>query len=472
VTGEAKPTLRGVQLPRNHLILFGLVETVLVLAILLLPHPYTLPLIGATVFLALGLFDARIALWVMIAFSTRVIYFHGAISAITMTTLGLLFVSVCFLLYLKFCLEGFRIKETKLNAPIAVFLGLVSIQTIRGFLLSHPIKWIATESFAYLGFGLIFFMIAFWDSKEMVKRFFGLMVVVAYYHSVVGLWNYFLVGHRIGGYLFGTFPSLVALVLLNLSFYARKRGDKLKYVLLSFPLIMHLLLSFTRGYWFGFLIALVFSYGAFIINTEHSFSKGALRFLKGATVSAASVVMLAILAQPFVSGSDLLSQLGRRFSSSFTGELSGETGSNVARLIEYKISWNRIKESPILGHGVGSTFNIINPVRHRRYEEWGIHQFYMMITLKMGLIGLFAFLWIYYVFFKEGLRGSRMIEDSCYKGLAYGFMANSVEQLVISFTNHQFATVDNNFYLAFTMAGVMVLISRETRRQTWTYQSS
>jgi O-antigen ligase len=83
-----------------------------------------------------------------------------------------------------------------------------------------------------------------------------------------------------------------------------------------------------------------------------------------------------------------------------------------------------------------------------------------MITLKMGLIGLFVFLWMYYVFFKEGLKGSKKIEDSYYKGLSYGFIANSIEQLIISFTNNQFAAVDNNFYLAFTVAGVLVIISK------------
>ncbi|MGB7063200.1 MAG: O-antigen ligase family protein [Candidatus Zixiibacteriota bacterium] len=423
-------------------------------------------------FLALGFLDVKLPLLIMIAFSTRVIYFHGSLSAMMMTALVLMFVSVCLFFYFRFCLNQFEIKKTNLNLPMAVFLGLASIQAIRGLLLSNPVKWVGTEYVAYLGFGSVFFMITIWDSEETIKKFFQFLVVVAYYHALVGLWNYFQVGHRIGGYLFGTFPSLIALVLLNLSFYARERSQKAKYILLALPLVLHLVFSFTRGYWLGFLVALLFSYGICIANSDQPFRHRALRFVGGVGLSIAAFVMVMFISQAFLPGVSVFSQISHRFKSSFSTKFSPETGSNVARLIEYKVSWNKIKESPILGHGVGSTFNIINPARHRRFEEWGIHQFYMMITMKMGLIGLFSFLWIYYVFFREGLRGSRMIEDSYSKGLAYGFMANSVEQLVISFTNHQFATVDNNFYLAFTMAGVMVLISRGTRGQTWTYQSS
>jgi len=163
--------------------------------------------------------------------------------------------------------------------------------------------------------------------------------------------------------------------------------------------------------------------------------------------------------QPFLSSGTLFSQVSKRFASSFSSKLTPETGSNVARLIEYQVCWDAIKKNPIWGYGVGYTLPVTNPLGRGKAEEWAVHQFYLMLTLKMGLIGLFVFVWIYYVFLSEGLRGSRKIKDSYYKGLSYGFIANSIEQLIISFTNHQFATVDNNFYLAFTMAAVMVLVS-------------
>jgi len=184
------------------------------------------------------------------------------------------------------------------------------------------------------------------------------------------------------------------------------------------------------------------------------------------------VVVLSVGIQRLFLRGNGLERFGARFLSSFSTKLSSSTFSNVTRLLEYGLAFEKIKSKPIFGHGVGYKLSYVDPILRERIRSGIVHQFYIMIILKMGLIGPFAFLWVYYVFFREGLRGSRKIEDSYYKGLAYGFMANSIEELVISFTNHQFATVDNNFYLAFTMAGVMVLISRGTRGQTWTYQSS
>jgi len=445
--------------------LFVLLELLLILSMLLLPRTETLILGGLVVFLAMGFLDLRLPLLIMIAFSTRVIYFRGSLSAVMMAALVLMFVFVCLFFYFRFCLKPFEIKKTELNLPMTVFLGLASIQALRGLLLSNPVKWVGTEYMAYLGFGSVFFMITVWDSEETVKKFFQFFVLVGYYHALAGLWNYFQVGHRIGGHLFGTFPSLIGLVLLNLSFYARERSQKVKYVLLALPLVLHLLFSFTRGYWLGFLVALLFSYGICIANSDQPLRHRVVRFARGVGLSLAAFVMVILISQALLPGVNVFSQISHRFRSSFSTKFSPETGSNVARLIEYKASWNKIKESPILGHGVGSTVNIVNPARHRRFEEWGIHQFYMMITQKMGLIGLLCFLWIYYVFFREGIRGSRMIEDSYSQGLAYGFMANSIEQLVISLTNHQFATVDNNFYLSFTLAGVTILISRGDRNR-------
>ncbi len=447
---------------RKNLFLFVFLELLVILSIFLLHYKNTIILLAALTFLVLNFLDVRITLWLLIAYSTTVIYFQGLVSAIMMIILGLILMIVCLFVYFNFCLKELKIKKTKLNLPIAFFLGLAFVQAVRGFLISNPPKWVGTEFFAYLGLGVVFLVTTLCDKKEIIKKFFQLLIIVSYYQAIIGLWTYFQVGHRIGGHFFGTFPSLVALVLLNLSFYTREKSKKLIYFLLSMPLVLHLLLSFTRGYWLGFLTALLFSYGIYIINSEYSFKKKVLRFLKGAVAFAVTITLLVSILQPFLSGGSVFGQVSKRFVSSFSAKFSPQTGSNVARLIEYRVCWDKIKKNPIFGYGVGYTVPVINPVRHRRTEEWGIHQFYLMITLKMGLIGLLVFLWIFYVFFREGLKESKKIEDSYYKGLSYGFMANLIEQLVISFTNHPFATVDNNFYLAFAMAGVMVIISKRS----------
>jgi O-antigen ligase len=453
------------QTNKKLLLLILLLEFIFVSVLFSFNYKYALVLLGTTIFLVLNFTDVKITLWFLIAFSILVAYSRGDVTAAMMIALGSAYVFVCLSFFFGLCVGKTQVTKTRLNLPVAVFLVMAFLQIIRGLLISLPIKWLLIESLAYAGFGIVFLVTSLCHNKQMIKRFFQLLIFVAYYQAIVGLWNFFLVGHRIGGYLFGAFPSLVALVLLNLSFHSEKRSKKIGYAVLSLPLLLHLMFSFTRGFWFVFLAGFLFSYSLYVNGLECSLRRKVWRLLKGTLAFILIVVVLSVGIQRLFLPGKGLERFSARFLSSFSSKLSSSTFSNVTRLLEYGVAFEKIKSKPIFGYGVGYKLSYVDPILREKILSGIVHQFYIMIILKMGLVGLFAFLWIYYIFFKEGLRGSRLIKDNYYKGLAYGFMANSVEQLVISFTNHQFATVDNNFYLAFTLAGVMVLISMGTRGQ-------
>ena len=445
---------------KKVLFLFVFLDLLIISSIFLFRYIDILILFAVFTFLLLNFVSFRAGLLLMIGYSTMVIYGKGLVSAFMMVILGSILIFVCLSVYFKFCIREFKIKKAEINLPIAVFLGIVFLQTIRGFLNIYSLKWLSLELLAYLGFGAVFLVINLCDKKEIIKKFFQVLVIVAYYQAIMGLWNYFRIGHRIGGHLFGIFPSSIALVLLNLSFYSKERAKKLIYILISLPFILHLLLSFTRGYWLGFILALLFSYGIYIINSEYSFSEKVFRFLKGVLLLSIIIVTSLIPFQQFLSTGSLMNQVSRRFKSGFSTELSVETVSNYQRLMEYDACLEKIQKKPILGYGIGYTLPLRNPITQRVSKEWAVHQSYLMITLKMGLIGLAAFLWIFYVFIRTGLRESKNIENNYYKGLSYGFIANVIQLLVISFTNYSLATVDNTFYLAFAMAGVVIINSR------------
>lgn len=445
---------------KKLLFLFVFLELLIISSIFLLHYINVLILFAVLTFLVLNFSDIRVSLLLMIAFSTMVIYGRGLVSAIMMVILGSILIFVCLSVYFKFCLRKFKIHKTKLNLPIAIFLGIVFLQAIRGILSSYSLKWLCLEFLAYLGFGVVFLVINLCDKKEIIKKFFQLLIVVAYYQAIAGLVSYFRLGSRIGGHLFEAFPSLIALVLLNLTFYSKNKSKKLTYLLISLPLILHLLFSFTRGYWLGFISALLFSYAIYLINVNGSFSKKVLKFLKGIVVFTVILVVILLMFQYFLPSGSLFAHLSKRFLSGFSTKLSMETASNYARLIEYRASWEKIKKNPIFGYGVGYTLPLRNPISQKISEEWAVHQSYLMITLKMGVIGLLAFLWMFYVFLRSGLRESRNIENSYYKGLSYGFIANSIGLLIIGLTNYDFASVVNNFYLAFAMGGVIIINSK------------
>src|SRR6185312_9483369 len=85
----------------------------------------------------------------------------------------------------------------------------------------------------------------------------------------------------------------------------------------------------------------------------------------------------------YFGGGDLLSSIGRRFNASFSTDLSGETLSNVSRLIEYQHAIDAALESPVIGRGLG--FAIINkdPLIGETREQWFVHNYYLLIWLKL-----------------------------------------------------------------------------------------
>lgn len=447
-------------LPRTGLFLMLLLDLLIILSFFLADYKLGLFVLLVVSFIFLNFADMRITLWFMIAFSTLVVYYHGLVSAIMVMVLGFILILVYFSAYLRFCLGRLKIKKTYLNLPIAVFLVMVLFQALRGIFNSYPLKWLGTELLAYLGFSVFFLVMSLFNKIQMIKKYFQLLIFVAYYQAILGLWNYFYAGHRIGGYLFGTFPSLVALVLFNLAFYSKKRSQKLTYFFISLPLVIHLLFSFTRGYWLGFIGALLFSYVIYLHNSGYSIRRKTIKLVKGTIILTLIILALGFTLQRSLLGGRFFSYFSKRFISSFSTKLRPETASNFERLIEYQACWQRIKEKPILGYGIGYINSFTDPITKRRIDRWAVHQFYLMVTLKMGLIGLFAFLWIFYVFLIKGLKKSKSIESIYYKGLSFGFIANSVQLLIISLTNHEFASVVNTFYLAFTLGGVLVITSQ------------
>jgi O-antigen ligase len=120
---------------------------------------------------------------------------------------------------------------------------------------------------------------------------------------------------------------------------------------------------------------------------------------------------------------------------------------------------------PVQGFGLGYRFEYFNPLLLKRESVYAVHNDYLAIILKMGLVGLIAFLWLFYVFFSESLQAGRRTANPYSKGLIAGFSANILQILLVGFTNHVIIGVMNTFYLAFAMGAVVVLSRNEKPRE-------
>lgn len=164
--------------------------------------------------------------------------------------------------------------------------------------------------------------------------------------------------------------------------------------------------------------------------------------------------MVLFIVSNFLPAKNLPVEVSKRFESSFR-VLPFSSG--FARLVEYKACLEKIKENPILGYGFGYTLEFRDPLSSKAHSQWYIHQSYLYIALKMGFLGLIAFLWLFYVFFKDSIRNCKKIQDSFFRGLSFGFIGNAFQLLIEGLTNYEFAAVINTFYLAFAMGAVVVI---------------
>jgi O-antigen ligase len=458
ITMDTSSLLYNFSLSKKSLVLFSSIELLIILSLVFLGFRFALILALVPIFLFLNFIDVRINLLILFSFSTFVNYANRATLAFGLCVTGFILVFLLLAVYLKVCIRGFKMMKSKLNLPLSVFLAIVLLNCLRGLFLHHKIDSLALETFAYLCFGLIFLVINIFNSIKDIRIFFNISIFLAICLSIFGIAHYVMIGHRIGGTIyFGIIPGLVAIVLLNLFFYSKSSRSKNYYLLLSFVPILHLLFSFTRGYWLGFLGALIFSYGNYIFRQKYGITKKIPLLLKGGVVLAIIIFLLLASVQLFMPGGSFFNKVIHRFSTSFSVTYSPETISNVSRILEYQGAIEQIKKQPFWGHGISYGFELRDPLAVKTYTVRAVHNDYLAMILKMGLLGLGLFLWLFYVFFKNGLKFGRKLKDEYAQGLVFGFLANAIQLLIIGFTNHVFIEIMNTIYLAFVIGAVEVI---------------
>lgn len=451
--------------PKKVWYYFVFLELIAVLSSVLLSCNIAYFLLLAATFLLLVLLDDKMTLIILIALSTFINYQNVSILALWISVVLFILAAILFRVFFRSCLNQVRTIKSKLNLPLTIFLTITLFNVLRGLFYSYKMSSLALESFVYLSLGLIFLVTDVFKSLRDIKNLFNILVLLTIVQSIYGVTNYLIVGHRIGGTLFGIIPNMVAIVLLNLSFYSPDRRKRRLYLLLLFPAAVHLIFSFTRGYWFGFIGGLIFSYAYYVSQRKYKAGGKIFNFLKGLIVVFSISVVILLSLQFILPGGNFIQEFTKRFKSSFSASLGRETVSNYARVLEYREAVEKIKEKPVHGFGLGYRFEYFNPLLLKRESVYAVHNDYLAIILKMGLVGLTVFLWLFYVFFREGLQAGRRTADPYSKGLIAGFSANILQILLVGFTNHVIIGVMNTFYLAFAMGAVVVLSRNEKPRE-------
>lgn len=422
---------------------------------------------GVAAFLLLQLarpFDFFPAVLLVVGGSTFLDYESGTLTL----QLSLLSATILFML---FCYgwsrpgEIFSVCRSDLTGPLGLFLMLSILNAARGFFVGHPPKAILLELMPMLAIGSGFLVASAFDAGRHVRLAIGPLIGIAYGSAALGYHAFSIIRTHMSGVFFQPVPGMVAIMLFNLALRAKSAGRSLGWVALSLPLFLHQFLSYRRGLWLGTLAGLVVSVLIFAMGSGSGgrWRRGALvgGALLGTGIAGAGALAL------LYGQADILQQAGGRFASIGSTENTIEAASNIARLIEYAVVAEHIQTAPWFGHGLGFSFLVNNPQETTPGPQWWVHQNYLLVWLKQGVVGLAIFLWMLWAAFWMGAREARRREDLYESGWLATAAASTAFMAVFSIADFPFDSAESMFFLALMWGGSMAMTSHGRLRLRW-----
>jgi O-antigen ligase len=270
--------------------------------------------------------------------------------------------------------------------------------------------------------------------------------------SVAAKYMWELLGDRkpFGAHWF--FPLIV--VAVSLFLHTSKRGQRvfLGGVVLLFSVA--LALTFTRGFWLGTMIAL------FVLFLIEGRVEQKTLFRTVVVMSAAGTVLLFFFAGDM--GAFVLKAVVLRFTS------SGNALEDISlreRVMESRAVITQIMASPIVGQGFGATFTHFNIIDKVSKVALYVHNGYLYILFKTGILGMTVFVAYYLSIIVRGLKVARMAGSSFMRGVCRGIVAVLFAMMFVVLTSNLFREKESLLILSVASAVLLakVQVSEENR---------
>ncbi|HEV8128312.1 MAG TPA: O-antigen ligase family protein, partial [Candidatus Eisenbacteria bacterium] len=363
------------------------------------------------------------------------------------------------LLYWRSAWTGWVLPPGEMIPGIAVWLAALLMGVVIGLARGNPLRNLGLEFEAALWPLLGIAMMQVFrrrDALVVVAGFF----VIGLLHTAFGLTMLQVYQRRLGGVYFTTITGVLLVLLWVLALLTPSRRTRWLCLLGIVPMAAHLLFSFTRGYWLGGIAGFVTATILAWRNLGHfePESRGRRLWLLPSLLGIGALT-LGISVLYFGSGK-LLDAVGVRFGSSFSTEASGETMSNIIRLAEYDRAIGDALKSPIVGQGLGYAFVTREPILNTLREQWFVHNYYLLIWLKLGVVGLLAFAFLIGRQVRAAMRMAERDPSWIARALAISATAVTVQMLVILLTNYSLADVTTASVFA-TMWGLFWVVHRD-----------
>lgn len=368
--------------------------------------------------------------------------------AIQQTALAL---AAAFLAYA--CWRERRVPRSPLDRPLLVFLGALLLSTLASPDVAHSLR----------GYDRLWLVLAFFVAYHLVRegreieRLVSLLVFAAALVAAYGVVQYFT-GLDLARALVGKAPDL-DLVSVNPARYrtqglhpsgityahnllfplafatawlgtARPRWRRLALFAAWVAMVLALVFSFTRGVWLAFAVVVLMA--------------GAARGYRHALVAAAllgGLVLLLVSLGPAVQ---------RRARSSF------DVAANLGRSQIWGANFDMIVQRPLLGWGYGNYKRFRTPfyARHPSADTTAhAHNDFLQVWVDSGLVGLAAFLYVFWVVVADGWRTYRRLPSVAepLKSLVLGGTLAVIGFLVGGLTQYNFGDAEVVIVLWFSV---------------------
>ncbi|OGO15639.1 MAG: hypothetical protein A2Z14_08130 [Chloroflexi bacterium RBG_16_48_8] len=354
---------------------------------------------------------------------------HAQVSDLLL--LWLLFVVV----FRVFTDKSFAYVKSPLDLPIillfgAVLVGLANSVARFGIEFSH-----ATFEVRILMYYLIFFPITnlVRTRSQLIRLGQGVLaiglllaVIMIAQSSMVGLtslvdnWTVSVgeVGEVVRVFHPG-FPVVYMVVIAQISYMALNKHERRSLSRWLQVLVMGaaLFVTVTRNIFvtiaFGFTLLL-----AIITKSER------VRLMRNVLIIAIIAAGLISLLVIFGRASEILDYsvtFYERLKSMFSSDIFEPGDTLVYRWEEIQFAWKQISEHPILGIGLYNPYRPLFFPDEHPFLRLYIHNTFLSLWLKTGLLGLVSFLWFSLVFINRGFREWRNVGDDFLRSLLIGF---------------------------------------------------
>jgi hypothetical protein len=319
------------------------------------------------------------------------------------------------------------IRATPLNAPLALLIVACLASTMWGMVegtVKHPLG--ATFYVVkYIEYLLLYFMVAnIIQREEQVRLFWRAMLITAVIVTVCAYVQ--LMQHGIAYRVSAPFegkpePNTLAgylLLMMAMCSGLALHAPRAPYRLLMFGLVVFMFPPFLFTYSRGAYLAFIVVYLALCVLSKRY----------------KPLLIFGLVIGAFAARTMLPATVYQRVASTFDPRSGVEVvggarlaASPAARVIVYRYVWEKWLERPLLGFGVtGIGF---------------VDSQYALIIGELGLLGLGAFIWLWWRIWGIAYRAFVTVTEPFAQGLSLGFVAGFAGLLVLSFAGNVFIIV-------------------------------